>query len=210
MGSVCSQEVLKSLKSEVARSFSGSVVNSSCIAEPLRCDPNRGQRRVRQGAVPPRCDPTCGQLFFYVFESWWWRCYASQPQVRLSGYLWFFAEVVPLECFERSWCCVWLSGFFWFFARYVLSECFKGCWPLLDLNVEDSKRCASESLPPARRAQAVAWCLLAVVLVLVVLSLPLRCLRPGSVVIRHSPRCLFVACLHLNVSRMCLALSQVS
>ena len=49
-----------------------------------------------------------------------WRCYASQPQVRLSGYLWFFAEVVPLECFERSWCCVWFSGFFWF-ARYVLS-----------------------------------------------------------------------------------------
>ena len=59
VGSVCSREVLKTLKSEVARSFS--VVNSSCIAEPLRCDPNRGQRRVLQGAVPPRCDPTCGQ-----------------------------------------------------------------------------------------------------------------------------------------------------
>ena len=50
---------LKTLESEVARSFS--VVNSSCIAEPLRCDPNRGERRVLQGAVPPRCDPTCGQ-----------------------------------------------------------------------------------------------------------------------------------------------------
>ena len=46
------------------------------------------------------------QLFFYVFESWWWRCYASQPQVWHSGYLWIFAEVVLLECFERSWCCV--------------------------------------------------------------------------------------------------------
>ena len=61
MGSVFSWEVFTTLKSEVARSFSGSIVNSSCIAEPLRCDPNRGQRRVRQAAVPPRCDPTCGQ-----------------------------------------------------------------------------------------------------------------------------------------------------
>ena len=59
MGSVCSRDVLKTLKSEVSRSFS--VVNSSCIAEPLRCDPNRGQRRVPHGTVPPRCDPTCGQ-----------------------------------------------------------------------------------------------------------------------------------------------------
>ena len=61
VGSVCSREVLKTLKSEVARCFSGSIVNSSCIDEPLRCDPNRGQRRVRQAAVPPRCDPTCCQ-----------------------------------------------------------------------------------------------------------------------------------------------------
>ena len=61
MGSVSSREIFTTLKSEVARSFSGSILNSSCIAEPLRCDPNRGQRRVCQAAVPPRCDPTCGQ-----------------------------------------------------------------------------------------------------------------------------------------------------
>ena len=61
----------------------------------------------------------------------------------------------------------------------------------------------------AVRAQAVAWCLLAVVLVLVVLSLPLRRLRPGSVAKGLSQRCLIVACLHLNVSRMCLTLSHV-
>ena len=36
MGSGCSQEVLKTLKSEVSRSL--------FVASPLRCDPNRGQR----------------------------------------------------------------------------------------------------------------------------------------------------------------------
>ena len=61
VGSVSSREIFTTLKSEVARSFSGSILNSSCIAEPLRCDPNRGQRRVRQAAVHPRCDRTCGQ-----------------------------------------------------------------------------------------------------------------------------------------------------
>ena len=60
VGSVSSREIFTTLKSEVARSFSGSILNSSCIAEPLRCDPNR-QRRVRKAAVPPRCDPTRGQ-----------------------------------------------------------------------------------------------------------------------------------------------------
>ena len=65
----------------------------------------------------------------------------------------------------------------------------------------------------AVRAQAVAWCLLAVVLLLLALSrafLPLRWLRPGIVVMCLSPRCLFAACLHLNVSRMCLTLSMNS
>ena len=61
VGSVSSREIFTTLKSEVARSFSGSILNSSCIVEPLRCDPNRGQRRVRKAAFPPRCDPTRGQ-----------------------------------------------------------------------------------------------------------------------------------------------------
>ena len=45
VGSVPSWEIFTTLKSEVARSFvSGSILNSSCIAEPLHCDPTRGQR----------------------------------------------------------------------------------------------------------------------------------------------------------------------
>ena len=51
MGSVSSLEIFTTLKSEVARSFSGSILNSSCIAEPLRCDPNRGQRREQCSSV---------------------------------------------------------------------------------------------------------------------------------------------------------------
>ena len=63
VGSVSSQEIFTTLlKSKVARSFvSSSILNSSCIAEPLRCDTNRGQRRVCDAAVPPRCDPKRGQ-----------------------------------------------------------------------------------------------------------------------------------------------------
>ena len=53
VGSGCSREVLKTLKSEVARSFS--------VVSPLRCDPNRGQRRERDAAASPRCDPMRGQ-----------------------------------------------------------------------------------------------------------------------------------------------------
>ena len=45
MGSVSSWEIFTTLKSKVARSFvSDSILNSSCIAEPPRCDPKRGQR----------------------------------------------------------------------------------------------------------------------------------------------------------------------
>ena len=51
--------------------------------------------------------------------------------------------------------------------------------------------------------------LLAVVLVLVLSRAFLLLLRPGSVEMCHSPRCLYVACLHLNVSHMCLTLSHV-
>ena len=62
VGSVSSRIIFKTLQSKVARSFvSGLLLNSSCIAEPLRCDPNRGQRRVCDAAVPPRCDPKRGQ-----------------------------------------------------------------------------------------------------------------------------------------------------
>ena len=52
MGSGCSREVLKTLKSEVSRSFS--------VVSPLRCDPNRGQRRQHDAAASPRCDPMRG------------------------------------------------------------------------------------------------------------------------------------------------------
>ena len=43
MGSGCSREVLKTLKSEVARSFS--------VVSPLRCDPMRGQRGKQKSDV---------------------------------------------------------------------------------------------------------------------------------------------------------------
>ena len=212
---------LKTLKSEVARSFS--VVNSSCIAEPLRCDPSRGQRRVLQGAVPPRCDFRCDQRGEQCSSFSTALLRSTAP----SAALW-----VPLDlCGSRS-----LGVLRAFLVLRV------ALWLLLVREVR--LRVLQRLLAPPRaqrrrfeavrvrvfalcsvnevlhfrvlcrgvwavRAQAVAWCLLAVVLVLVVLSLPLRCLRPGRVVIRHSPRCLFVACLHLNVSRMCLTLSQV-
>ena len=53
MGSVCSRDFSQTLKSEVSRSF--------FVASPLRCDPNRGQRRQRDAAASPRCDPMRGQ-----------------------------------------------------------------------------------------------------------------------------------------------------
>ena len=53
VGSGCSREVLKTLKSEVSRSFS--------VVSPLRCDPKCGQRRQHDAAVSPRCDPMRGQ-----------------------------------------------------------------------------------------------------------------------------------------------------
>ena len=63
VGSVSSREIFKTLKSKVARSFfvSGPILNGSCKAALRRCDPNRGQRRERDAAVPPRCDPNRGQ-----------------------------------------------------------------------------------------------------------------------------------------------------
>ena len=53
MGSSCSRDFSKTLKSEVSRSF--------FVASPLRCDPNRGQRRQHNAAASPRCDPMRGQ-----------------------------------------------------------------------------------------------------------------------------------------------------
>ena len=53
MGSVCSRDFSTTLKSKVSRSFFD--------ASPLRCDPNRGQRRQQFAAALPRCDPMCGQ-----------------------------------------------------------------------------------------------------------------------------------------------------
>ena len=51
VGSVSSREIFTTLKSKVARSFvSVSVLNSSCIAEPHRCDPKRGQRGGQCGS----------------------------------------------------------------------------------------------------------------------------------------------------------------
>ena len=53
MGSVCSRDFSTTLKSKVSRSFFD--------ASPLRCDPNRGQRRQQFAAALPRCDPMRGQ-----------------------------------------------------------------------------------------------------------------------------------------------------
>ena len=53
MGSVCSRDFSKTLKSEVSRSL--------FVASPLRCDPNRGQRKQHNAAASPRCDPMRGQ-----------------------------------------------------------------------------------------------------------------------------------------------------
>ena len=53
MGSVGSRDFSNTLKSKVSRSFFD--------ASPLRCDPNRGQRRQQFAAALPRCDPMCGQ-----------------------------------------------------------------------------------------------------------------------------------------------------
>ena len=58
----------KTLKSEVSRSF--------FVASPLRCDPNRGQRRQQEAAASPRCDPmrivrTSGMASTMVFVDEW-------------------------------------------------------------------------------------------------------------------------------------------
>ena len=51
VGSVSSREIFTTLRSKVARSFvSDSILNSSCIAEPPRCDPKRGQREGQCGS----------------------------------------------------------------------------------------------------------------------------------------------------------------
>ena len=51
VGSVSSQEIFTTLKSKVAHSFvSDSISNGSCIAEPPRCDPKRGQRGGQCGS----------------------------------------------------------------------------------------------------------------------------------------------------------------
>ena len=71
MGSVCSRDVLKTLKSEVSRSF--------FVASPLRCDPNRGQRRQHDAAASPRCDPMRGQRGKQDFND------AGKDIVRTSG-----------------------------------------------------------------------------------------------------------------------------
>ena len=71
MGSVCSRDFEKTLKSEVSRSV--------FVASPLRCDPNRGQRRQHDAAASPRCDPMRGQRGKQDFNV------AGKDLVRTSG-----------------------------------------------------------------------------------------------------------------------------